>query len=60
MQLEGFTQKELAPEADAQRNYLSHTEGGVKHPIFNIFFKLVAALQCRRRCYADIEKVKIE
>lgn len=42
----GFTQEQLALEADIQRNYVSLIERGVNQPTITIIFKLARALGC--------------
>jgi transcriptional regulator with XRE-family HTH domain len=42
----GFTQEQLALEADVQRNYVSLIERGVNQPTIAVLFKLASALKC--------------
>ena len=42
----GFTQEQLALEAEIQRNYVSLIERGINQPTITIIFKLAKALKC--------------
>ena len=42
----GFTQEQLALEADVQRNYVSLIERGINQPTIAVLFKLASALKC--------------
>jgi transcriptional regulator with XRE-family HTH domain len=54
----GFTQEQLALEADIQRNYVSLIERGVNQPTITIIFKLAGALGCSPSSLVeDVEKL---
>ncbi|MCK6251263.1 helix-turn-helix domain-containing protein [Pseudomonas fragi] len=54
----GFTQEQLALEAEIQRNYVSLIERGINQPTITIIFKLAKALGCTPSALvSDVENI---
>jgi transcriptional regulator with XRE-family HTH domain len=54
----GYTQEQLAHEADVQRNYVSLIERGINQPTITVIFKLAIALKCSpSSLISDVEKI---
>ncbi|MNT50409.1 transcriptional repressor DicA [compost metagenome] len=54
----GYTQEQLAHEADVQRNYVSLIERGINQPTITVIFKLATALRCSpSSLISDVERI---
>jgi transcriptional regulator with XRE-family HTH domain len=55
----GYSQEELAAEADVERTYISHLERGVRNPALSTLTRITAALDVRlSRFFAIAEQIQ--